>query len=267
MSSQPYSSTPPESSTGKKTILIIIVAVVVLCCLCTVLAGAAGAAYYFLLRPAQQEVGFTPDPQEELLTEENTPVVEPTPEPEDTPLPENTPTPQNTSTPQKEPTVTLAAQNQDQPGGAGLGVSREEMMAFYSASDQFEFGEPSETQGMPYIMGTHTWLCIDSNCAAVTLGGPEEDLEVISIVVPTDPDDGAQTTLGILLLMTTAARFADSEGIDTIETVPAQVMQDIQDAQAAGQNLEKQIENSGYIFTVIYDAATHNAGLAVSRPR
>jgi hypothetical protein len=174
----------------------------------------------------------------------------------------DTPEPENTSEPESLPTSTPRA---SKPGSAnGLGVTRAEMIEFYSSGGAFTFDDPTTIQGLEIVQGTHTWLCVDSNCAAVTLGGPEDDLLVLSVVVPTQPDDGTQTTLGILLLMTTAARFTDAQAD---EVVPAQIMEDITNAQKASQNLEKAIESSGYVFTETYDAQTHNAGLAISRPK
>ena len=137
-------------------------------------------------------------------------------------------------------------------------------MDFYSSGGAFEFDDPTEIQGLEIVMGTHTWLCVETNCAAVTLGGPEDDLLVIAVVVPTKPGDGAQTTMSLLLLMTTAARFTDAQAV---EVVPGQILNDLLKAQGAAGNFEKTIESSGYTFTESYDATTHNAGLAISRPK
>ena len=265
MSYQPYNPPAPTSNPGKKTALIIIAVVVVLCCLCTTIAGGGAAAFLFWQKPAQQTTNLLPTPIEEAVqVQEETPFVFEEETPEEPAIPKENPFPQDTPLPVEEPTEAPPANNPDQPAGSGLSVSRQEMINFYSDGGAFTFGDPTEISGLEIIMGTHTWLCVDTNCAAVTLGGPEDDLQVVAIVVPTDPDDSAQTTLSLLLLMTTAARFTDAQDV---ESVPTLILTDLTDAQSSGENFEKQIESSGYIFTESYDATTHNAGLAVSRPK
>jgi len=263
MNNPPYPAPASQNSSGKKTTLIIITVVIVMCCLCSTLAGGAGAAYYLWLKPVAQESHLPPAPTEEAF-----PILANTLPAEDAPAFESTSTPEDTPAPVDQPTETPAANEPGQGNGAvldrGLGVSQAEMIDFYSSGGAFQFGQPTVVQGLEMIQGTHTWLCVEANCAAVTLGGPKDDLEVIAIVVPTQPDDSAQTTLGILLLMTTAARFTDAQATDII---PGQIMDDLLEAQKNSQNLEKTMESSGYVFTETYDAKTHNAGLAISRPK
>jgi hypothetical protein len=266
----PPSETPaPQNTSATKTILVIVSVLVVLCCLCTAVTGGGAAAYFTLIRPKIETANHPFFPTEEAVQVqespfpvEDTPTVENTPELVDTPTVENTPEARNTPEAEVEPTLTHQASGPDD--FRGLGVSREEMISFYNTGDAFTFSDPTTMQGLEIVQGTHSWLCVESNCAAVTLGGPANDLLVISVVVPTKPDDSTQTTLGLLLLMTTAARFTDPQ---SASSVPTQVMEEIFNAQKTSQDLEEIIESNGYEFTVNYNAQTQNAGLAVTRPK
>jgi hypothetical protein len=223
---------------GRNTVLIVIIALVVLCCLCTLVAS-AGAAAYFILRPAsvEQVPDFLPGLEE---TPFDIPEFE---EPfpfESTPLEDVFPFEE---TPGVEPFLLEETPDSSNPNSlAGLGVSREEMLEYYSAGGAFEFGEPQAVEGLDMVMGVHTSMCLDGNCAAVTLAGPAEDLLVISIVVPTRPGDSGQSLLALTLLMDTIARYADDA---TGANLPAEIMTDVLAAQSAGETIEKTYENNG----------------------
>jgi hypothetical protein len=185
-----------------------------------------------------------------------------TPLPEDTATPEDTVAPEDTATPEaiEVPTDTPQVENATNP--LSLGVSRDEMIQFFSAGEAFIFGKPFTVQGFEAVMGTHTWVCIQANCASVTLLGPADDLLAVSVVVPTDPKDTAQTATAVALLMTAALHF-----IDTSSDLPFQILSEVTAAQASQTDVNKTVTNNGYEFTIIYNAQTQNAGLAIARPK
>lgn len=228
-------------------------AAVLICCLVVavvVVAGGTGAAYFLTSSTKVATV---------TAVQVNAPPA--TSLPEDTATPEDTVAPEDTATPEtiEAPTDTPQVENTTNP--LSLGVSRDEMEQFLGAGGAFTFGKPFTIQGLEAVMGTHSWLCIQTNCAAVTLLGPADDLLAVSAVVPTDPKDTGQTATACALLMTVSARFSQSGGI------ALQILDDITKAQAAQTNLNQSVIDNGYEFTIIYNSQTHNAGLGVGRPK
>ncbi|NPV75392.1 MAG: hypothetical protein HPY59_03355 [Anaerolineae bacterium] len=221
---------PPQKS--RKKYLLAALAAVLLCCLCLALITAGFAAY----RAFGSDL-FGKDTQPKIV--EVTVAVTP----QETPALQSTP-------PAPQPAA----------AGSGLGVSRAEMIDFFGSGGAFEFDAPFTAQGKEVVMGSHTWLCLEGDCAAVTLLGPEENLEAVSVAVPTDPNDDTQSATAMTLLMTLASRFSSSSS-----TTPFDVLDAVTKAQASRQNKEATFKNNGYTFNVSYDAASGIAALAVSR--
>jgi hypothetical protein len=242
----------PENNTKRNTIIIVVVAVIIICCLCAGLAGAGGGAA--LILPAWSRV-ISRSVQVTIV-----PVIPSistvTAAPVDTAIPEETVTPENLLLPTETPQAQIPA---DQ---AGLGASRDEMEQFLGAGGSITFADPTTIQGFEAVMGTSSWICIQTNCAAVTLLGPADNLLAVSVVVPTDPNDPGQTGIACALLMTVASRFSQSGS-----GLALQILTDITQAQASTTALNKTVNDNGYEFTIMYDPQTHNAGLAVSRPK
>ena len=238
-----------KSNSKRNTIIIAAFAIIIICCLCTGLAAAGGGSAYLL--SARTKV-ITRSVKEAM-----TPAIPSIPEatfaPEDTTAPKETATPETNVLPSETPQEHIPFYI------LGLGVSRDEMEQFLGAGGAFRFGKPTSIQGIEAVMGTSSSQCIQTNCAAVTLSGPADDLLAVSVVAPTDP---RQTAMACALLMTVSARFAqDSGGIGT------QILTDITQAQIAQTNLNKTMIDNGYEFTIIYNPQTHNAGLDIARPK
>lgn len=226
---------PPQK--GNKKYLLAALAAVLLCCLCLALVVAGFAAY----RAFGSDL-FGKDVQPKPV--EVTVAV----------IPQETPALKST------PVAPQPAAPQPPAAGGGLGVSRAEMVDFFGSGGAFEFEAPFTAQGKEVVMGSHTWLCLEGDCAAITLLGAEDDLEAVSIAVPTDPNDDTQSMTAITLLMTLASHFSSSSS-----TVPFDVLDAVTSAQASRQNKEVTFKDNGYTFNVSYDAASRVAALAVSR--
>lgn len=226
---------PPPSRSNKKIILIVL-GVIVLCCLCLIaVAGLFGLSSLFVANPFAKDPTSTP---RAAITVEVRPVetaVRPA-----TPL---------------APAATKATTT-----GDGLGVSRAEMMDFFGSDGAMEFEDPFFFGETELMMGYHTWICLEGDCAAVTLLGPEDDLQAVSAAVPTDPDDQTQTMTAVSLLMTLAGHFSGSAS-----DIPYQILEAVQNAQANNRSDEQIFEDNGYVFTISYDADSRIAGLTVSR--
>jgi len=136
------------------------------------------------------------------------------------------------------------------------------MIRFFGGDKAFIFGKPFIVQGFEAVMGAHTWVCIQTNCASVTLLGPADDLLAVSVVVPTDPKDTSQTATAVALLMNAASHF-----VDTSSDLPYQILSEVTAAQASQTSVNKTVTDNGYEFTIVYNAQTHNAGLAIGRPK
>jgi len=233
---------PPVKDNSKRNIIIIVIAAAILiCCLVVAIAvvGGGGVAYYLTTSSKAATV-----PAAEVIV------------PSATSLPEDTATPETFAVPTDTPPVGNTA------NPLGLGVSRDEMEQLLGAGGAFTFNKPTMIQGLEAVMGTSSTQCIQTNCAAVTLLGPADDLLAVSVVAPTDPNDPTQTAMACALLMTVSARFTqDSGGIAT------QIFSEITQAQASQTDLNNTVIDNGYEFTIMYNPQTHNAGLAVARPK
>ncbi len=250
----------PKSNTS--TILIVVVAVVALCCLCTAVAGAGGAALFLYNTSSTSGMRTTLEAIPQVVTEEVFPA-EPTwteevatPEVE---TPEPTETAEPTETP--EPTETAAA---PQTSGPGMGVSRDEMMKFFNAGNAFTWADPIMVSGVEMVQGTHSSLCVKSDCASVTLAGPADDLLAVSVAVPLSPTDNSERLTAITLLMTAVGRFNDQKGLNTL---PKQILNDMGSASKAGTSLDKSFENNGYKFTESYNPKTQVGAIGITRPK
>ncbi|MCC6147795.1 MAG: hypothetical protein IT308_09530 [Anaerolineaceae bacterium] len=225
---------PPPARNNKKIILIVL-GVVLLCCVCLA-AAAALFGFSSLFSSSSIEAPFS------SIIGEATPAgmtVRPT-----------------TTPPAAVPTATAV---QPTSAGKGLGVSRAEMMDFFGSGGAFEFEEPFTSNGMELMMGYHTWLCLEGDCAAVTLLGPEKELLAVSAAVPTDPNDQGQTMTATALLMTLAQRFSSAAS-----SVSTDILDYVLTAQVKPQEASKVFKDNGYVFTVAYDASTHIASLAIA---
>jgi hypothetical protein len=245
---------PPVKDNSKRNIIIIVIVVAVLiCCLVVgIIVVAGGGAAYFLTSSSK----VSTVPASEIIAPSATSLPEDTATPEEIVSPEETATSETVLPPSETP------QEQSASNSLGLGVNRDDMEQFLGVGGAFTFGKPSIIQGLEVVMGTSSSQCIQTNCASVTLLGPVDDLLAVSVVAPTDPNDPGQTAMACALLMTVSARFAqDSSGI------AMQILTGITQAQTAQTNLNKTVIDNGYEFTIIYNPQTHNAGLAVARPK
>ena len=221
----------------KKIILIVVIVLVVLCCCtCVGLSVAGFAAFQFMPQETRSFIG-----QEEstLIPEDILPFEEETfTAPED-------------------------VQESEQPEMSGLGVSRDEMIDFFNSGDAFVFEDPIDFDGFETVTGTHTWLCVEDNCAAVTLGGSSaEDLSVVSVVAPTDRGDDTQTTTAITLLMNAANHFCKQNS-----SIPMQMMSDLFKAQSANTSFENKLEENGVIYNESYDPDSGMIFLTITRSK
>ena len=226
-------------NSSKKIILIVLIILIIVCCLCAITAAIGGGIYQFWGKSTAVST------QEEIIPTE---------------LEETSISPEMTLEAPiniEEPTTAPKSTN-----SKGLGVSRAEMLQSLNSGNAFNVGKPFKLQDLEAVMGEHVSLCIQSNCAAFTLLGPAKDLMAVSMVVPTDPNDQTQTLTAITLLMDVASSFAGNNS-----DIPMQVMNDILKAQSNQKNLDKKFNINGYSFNESYDAKTHNAGLAISRPQ
>lgn len=251
----------PQSSSGGKIALIIIIVLLVLCCCCACLTIAGAAAYLSFVTPTHSTTNPMPEFLEPTFVMPTiifeTPALpfpfQRTPTVEETPTPEETATPKAGVTQTETPTA----------GKTSLGVSRQEMIDFFNSGDAFTFEKPITVQGVEMVQGTHSSLCVNSDCAAVTLGGPEDDLQVVSVVAPTGTEHG-QAVPAFALLMNTAVRFIDPNKDGDI---PLVIMQDLLSAIDDGKQLEKTFESHGYQLVETYDPKLHQAGLAITRAK
>ncbi len=232
---------PQKNNSNRNLIIGIVIAALLLCCICGTTAGLGAAAFFYLHRTTagQTTIDSTPEFIEPTIAEEISAT------PENIISPSETPVPEATST-----------------NVQGLGVTRDAMLQFFNSGDAFNFGKPTEIQGVEVVQGEHKSLCIQTNCAAVTLLGPADDLLSVSVVVPTDPQNVSQTTVAMTLLLDAADQFTGNNS-----NVPMQIMSDLIQAQSAGNNFEKTFQESGYSFTENYFAQTHNAGIVITRPK
>jgi len=243
---------PPKNGSNNKIIIAVVIVVVVLCCICVSAAGVGTAAYFYLQKSPEinNQIETTPEIIEPTQSEESNPtpeVVEPTQGEEISPTPEIVYSPSETSLPGT-PT-----------NNKGLDVSRDDMIQFLVP---FSFGQPKEIQGLEMVEGQDQSLCIQTNCAGATLAGPADDLLAVAVAVPTDPQDTGQTATAVALLMDVVQKFSGNNS-----AFPMQILSDLTQAQAAGNDFEKAIQENGYSFDENYDSQTHNAGVTITRPK
>jgi hypothetical protein len=244
---------PPRNGSSKKIIIGAVIAALVLCCVCGSTAGLGTAAYFLFQKSSEIQTNNESAPE----------LIEPTLAEEILSTPEIV-----YSTEEARPTPDIITSQTDtavpetQPNDQGLGVSRDDMIQFFNSGDAFNFGKPTKMQGIEIVLGEHKSLCIQKNCAAVTLAGPADDLIAVSVVAPTDPGSMSQTATSIALLMDAVAQFAGDNS-----ELAVQMMGDLTQAQAVGNSFEKTIQENGYSFTENYDAKTHNLGIAITRPK
>jgi len=232
-----------------------------LCCVCGSAAGLGGAAYYYLKQSPEAQVNLVETtqqvepPQQGVPTEaiQPTQIVEPTAVVEATQAEETSATPNSNFS----PTGTAVAANFQ-----GLGVTQAAMVQFFNSGDVFDVGQPKTLQGQEVLTLTHKTLCVQMDCAAVSLAGPEDDLLAISVYVPTDPKDTLQTTTALTLLMDAVGQFSGPS-----QQFPTKVLSDLLQAQQAGADYQYSILNNGFSFTEEYIAKTHDAGVTITRPK
>ncbi len=251
--SQPQSPPPlPKNNSTRNIVIIVVAVIVVLCCLCALVGGAGAALFNIRSRsngPAPFENG-QPIPIQPTLDEPPVPTEEPSATPETIQIPAP-----------PDPSEIMTQVAGPAPSATGLGFSQAELMQFFQDSGGFTFGEPFTVQGQNAVMGKHPTICVQSDCAAVTLLGPEEDIQAVSVVVPIDPKDQLGSLTAITVLMNSVVKFA------TDGSIPAQMMSDLVQAQTAGSSFEKSVTDHGYTLTYNYDPKAHQAGLAVSRKK
>lgn len=269
---------PRPGAAGNRTtltiLLIVLGAALVLCLACILLtSGAAGLAAFLITRSERSPSLSTLPPvatveapapkftRTPTSTRTATPTItEPPFVPSISPTPSASASPTSTMT----PTSTLTP---TPPGGAstnrqGLGHSRAELMQFYNRDDAFTFGEPIQAQGFEAVIGTHKTLCIDSNCAAVTLLGPAENVLSVAVSAPTGARSPVQSATSMALLATTAGYFSDTGEAATIVTA---MTGDLLQAQRQNKTFEKALDQGEKTFLWRYDASSGVATLAVAR--
>ena len=225
----------PKNNSNQKIIIGVVIAALVLCCVCVTIAGLGAAAFFYIHKAANIE----PTPE----------IIEPTQSQEISATPDiNSPT--ETAVPET-PT-----------SGQGLGITRDAMLQFFTKDDTFQFGQPTQVQGQEVVQGENKSLCIDTNCAAVTMVGPADDLLDVSEYVPTDPADSTQTTIALTALIDAASQFTGSKS-----ATPLIIMGELIQAQSEGKDFQKTIQENGYSFLEDYNAQTHNAGITITRAK
>ena len=117
-------------------------------------------------------------------------------------------------------------------------------------------------QGQEVVTLTHKTLCVQTNCAAVSLAGPEDNLLAISVFVPTDPKDTLQTTTALTLLMDAVGEFSGDS-----KQFPMKVMSDLFQAQQSGTDYQYSMLNNGYSFTEQYISQSQEAGVTITRSK
>ncbi|HMD87811.1 MAG TPA: hypothetical protein VKF38_01490 [Anaerolineaceae bacterium] len=230
----------PKNSSNKKIIIGVVIAALVLCCVCGSITGLGSAAYFYLKKTPEVQTNqqATPEIIETAQPEGNSATPEPVYPPTETAVPVSTLT------------------------GQGLDVTRDSLLQFINANYDFNFSQPTQVQGLEVVQGESSSQCINTNCAAVTLVGPADNLLVVSEVVPTDPQDNAQSTIAITLLGDIVTQFTGDKS-DT----PLIIMGELIQAQSEGKNYQNTIQQNGYSFLEDYDAQSHNAGITISRPK
>jgi hypothetical protein len=233
-----------QTKKPKKTILIIVIVLILVCCLCTA-AVAAGAGGFALTKN-----GTIPDYLGILPTETPTPTATPTEVPP-TPEPKATKTPAMGEATSQSPSIDDIST---------LGISRAEMIAALNGDEVFTFEDPIEVQGTEIVMGTHSWLCVQGDCASISMMGPEDDLIVISLAVPLDPNDNDESSTAIALMMNVTTIFAKNDS-----DLAFQMMTDIMNAESNGSSFDQNVAADGYTFNYNYDPTMSIASLTVTK--
>jgi hypothetical protein len=124
---------------------------------------------------------------------------------------------------------------------APLGVSRAYMMDQYGV---FVFQKPYTTDyGVEAIMGYHQTMCIDKDCAAITLMGPADNLLLIGMAVPTNPNDDVEITSAIALLGHLTFDITKDDSFS------GQLIKDFVDAVTSQKTLDKKYNVNGFIIS------------------
>jgi hypothetical protein len=105
--------------------------------------------------------------------------------------------------------------------------------------DVFVFQNPTTQNGVDMVTGYHKWLCIDKDCAALTLGGPADNLTIVVMAVPIDPNDSKGTLTAIMLLGDIAMDITKDQSFS------AQVIKDFSDAANGQKTLDKKYNVNG----------------------
>ena len=239
---------------NNRTLLIVVIVLVVFCCLCSLAAAGGAGIYYYAASQAGKTMdnaippimdGASPIPTEDVSVPTSESSTLSPAEPTETEVPI---APDATGVPQSGNTKT------------GLGVSRQQMVAFLNSGDAFTFDKPVTTSGFESVTGYHKTLCLKGDCAAVTLLGPADNLLAVSVAVPTDPTDSAQTLTCMALLMDMTSHF--SGGDDSFST---RMLQDVLNAQKNQSALKKSATVNGFKYTETYAPKSHIAAVAVSK--
>jgi hypothetical protein len=229
----------PKNRSTNKIIIGGVIAALVLCCVCGSITGLGAAAYFYLKKAPEIQANqpATPEIIDTTQAEGNSATPEPVYSATETVVPVTTTT------------------------GQGLDVTRDSLLQFINANYDFNFSQPTQMQGQEVVQGESKSQCINTNCAAITLVGPADNLLVVSAVVPTDPQDNAQSTIAITLLGDIVTQFTGDKS-DT----PLIIMGELIQAQSEGKDYQNTIQQNGYSFLEDYDSQSHNAGITISRP-
>ncbi|HTX80274.1 MAG TPA: hypothetical protein VMC62_11420, partial [Longilinea sp.] len=183
-----------------------------------------------------------------------------TPTPTETPLPTSTstptPLPTATETPLPEPTGDLS---QPFPSD-GLGITRQELIAFFNSGNAFTFEKPSTYKGEEFVTGYHQWICVKGDCAALTIFGPSDNVDAVSLAVPMNPNDKTESMTALTLLMNMAG-FFDNSG----PAYPSQLANDIWLSWEDDTDFDQSYNIDGLVFAEKYDSSAHIAMLLIVR--
>jgi hypothetical protein len=247
----PVDKPPRKNGSKNKTVIFVVAAIVVICCLCVGVIGLGFGGYYFFQNNSDIQSSIEEIGNALAETPSEVEVTQPT---EEMPMQEEIPTEEEIESPTEAPVPSEPTSTQ------GLGISRDEMMQFVNQGGAFTFSEPIDLQGEEAVTGTHSSLCVASDCAAVTLLGPADNLLAVSVAVPMDPNDLMQATTAITLVMDVALKFTSDQ-----TTVPQQIMTDLLGAHTTQKAFDNTFDDNGYTFTENYNPQTHIASLAIAK--
>ena len=154
------------------------------------------------------------------------------------PAPENpTPAPAGPTAPPQTPAAQSSSSDH-----APLGVNRADMIKYFNGLN-FVFQNPTTQNGVEMVTGYHKTLCINQDCAAITLFGPADNLLAIAMAVPTDPNDINQTSDAVPLLGMLAYKITNDQDF-TI-----QMAKEITNAVMGKTALDKKYNVNGFIVS------------------